>query len=100
MRLGPPHAVIGKTVGQVAQGDLRPEFRGKPGQAIRPAPRTDAARDPDDDEGVEGETIALIHALDSRFVLIRSRLEAARLRPARAAGTGGRLPPAFAFGSP
>ena len=50
-RLGAPHAVIGKPVSQVAQCDLRPEFRGKPRQPIRALPRALAATDADHNKG-------------------------------------------------
>jgi hypothetical protein len=66
-RLSVPHAVIGKPVSQVAQCDLRPEFRGKPRQAVRALPRALAATDPDHNKGIEGEAVAIVHALMFAF---------------------------------
>jgi hypothetical protein len=67
-RLSAPHAVIGKPIGQVAQCDLRPEFRGKPRQAVRALPRALAAGDTDHHERIEGEAIAIVHGPYVRFL--------------------------------
>jgi hypothetical protein len=66
-RLSAPHAVIGKPVSQVAQRDLRPEFRGKPRQAVRALPRALAATDADHNERIEGEAVAIVHAPNVHF---------------------------------
>jgi hypothetical protein len=57
-----PKAVIRKTGGQVVKGDLGTEFRRETRKPIGTATRANAARDPDDDKGIEGETIASVHA--------------------------------------
>jgi hypothetical protein len=69
-RLGAPHAVIGKSISQVAQCDLRPEFRGKPRQAVRALPRALAATDADHNKGIEGEAVAIVHTFDVRFLFL------------------------------
>jgi hypothetical protein len=71
-RLSAPHAVIGKPVSQVAQCDLRPEFSGKPRQSVRALPRALAATDADHNKGIEGEAVAIVHALMFAFVLCPS----------------------------
>ena len=53
-RLGPPQTVIGEPVGEIAQADFWSELGREARQAVRPAPRADAAGDPDHDERVEG----------------------------------------------
>jgi hypothetical protein len=60
-RLGPPQAIIGEAVSEVAQGDLRAELGGEPRQSIRADPRADAAGDTDHAEGIEGEAVAIVH---------------------------------------
>ena len=85
------HAVIGKPISQVAQCDLRPEFRGKPRQAVRALPRALAATDADHNKGIEGEAVAIVHALMfafcSKFVKLptcdRARSRRAKNRPLR-----------------
>jgi hypothetical protein len=60
------------SVSQVAQCDLRSEFRGKPRQAVRALPRALAATDAAHNKGIEGEAVAIVHALAcSLFVPIR-----------------------------
>ena len=66
-RLSAPHAVIGKSVSQVAQCDLRSEFRGEPRQAVRALPRALAATDANHSERIEGEAVAIVHALMFAF---------------------------------
>jgi hypothetical protein len=61
-RLGPPKAIVRETVRKVAKADLRSEFRSQSRETIGPAPRADAANDPDDDKGVMGEAIPAVHA--------------------------------------
>ena len=65
-RFGPPKAVVGKALRQVAKADLRSVFCGKSRQAIRAASRADSASDPDHDERVKGEAIAIVHDLNVR----------------------------------
>jgi hypothetical protein len=63
LRLGlsPPKAIVGETDSEVAQCDLRSEFRGKPRQTVRALPRALAAGDLDDDEWVKREGVAIVH---------------------------------------
>jgi hypothetical protein len=42
-------------------------FRGKPRQAVRALPRALAATDADHNEGIEGEAVAIVHALMFAF---------------------------------
>jgi hypothetical protein len=44
-----------EAVGEIAKADFRPEFRGQSSETIGAAPRTD------DDKGVMGETIPIVH---------------------------------------
>jgi excisionase family DNA binding protein len=37
---GPPQAIVGETVREVAKADFRPEFRGQSSETIGAAPRT------------------------------------------------------------
>ena len=69
LRLGlsPPKAIVGETDSEVAQCDLRSEFRGKPRQAERALPRALAATDADHNKGIEG---AIVHALMFAFCSI------------------------------
>jgi hypothetical protein len=67
-RLRAPHAVIGKPVSQVAQCDLRSEFRGKSRQAVRALPRALAATDADHNKRIEGEPVAIVHHGYVRFL--------------------------------
>ena len=50
-RLGPPKAIVGETVREVAKADLGAVFRSQSSETIGPPPRTDAASDSDDDKG-------------------------------------------------
>ena len=61
-RLGLPKAIVGETVGEVAKADLGSVFRSRSSETIGPPPRTDAASDSDDDKGVMGEAIPVVHA--------------------------------------
>jgi hypothetical protein len=54
--------VVGKSVCEVAQSNLGAVFGGQSSKAIGPAPRADAASDPDDDKGIVREAIAAVHA--------------------------------------
>ena len=67
-RLSAPETVVREPICKVAQCDLRPEFRGKPRQAVRALPRALAARNADHNERIEGEAIAIVHPLNVRFL--------------------------------
>jgi hypothetical protein len=49
-RFGQPKAIVGETVREVAKANLRPELAAKPRKPQGPAPRADAAGDPDHDD--------------------------------------------------
>ena len=58
----PPKAIVGEAVREVAKADLRSVFCSQSSETIGPPPRTDAASDSDDDKGVMGEAIPVVHA--------------------------------------
>ena len=91
VRLRPPHAVVGKSVREVAKADLRPEFRCQSSETIGPAPRADAASDPDDDEGIVGE--AVVPAAHARMFALCSKARQARAQrdPNPKSSLGGHL---------
>jgi hypothetical protein len=70
------------SVSQVAQCDLRSEFRGKPRQAVRALPRALAATDADHNKGIEGEAVAIVQALACSLFVPSSSSAARSRRPA------------------
>ena len=50
-----------KTIEEVAETDLWPEFGCQPHQSVSSIARADPAGDPDDHEGIEGEALAVVH---------------------------------------
>ena len=69
-RLSAPETVVREPICKVAQCDLRSIFRGKSGQAVAAASRTDAAGDTDHNEGIEGEAVAIVHGPNVRFLFL------------------------------
>jgi hypothetical protein len=61
-RLGPPHAVIGEAVCEIAKADLWAVFGRQSSEPIGPTARTVAATDSDDDKGIMSKAIPVVHA--------------------------------------
>jgi hypothetical protein len=61
MRLSSPQAVKGEPIEEVAETDLWPEFGCQPRQSVSPIARADPTNESDDDEGIEGEAVAVVH---------------------------------------
>jgi hypothetical protein len=70
-----------KTNREGAEADFRTEFRSQSGEARSLAPRTDAAGDPHDEEGLVGEAIPIVHGRDRSPLVLGVKLSSVATFP-------------------